>query len=111
LDLLGALGDIIELLNLSIHDTLRHIVLMEGLGELLLGDAPGVLMGVTVAVPPRACSISELVGDDSHTLLVGASDEVQLHLHLAQQILGDDGVFIGAVKGRGLSLRKPSSFL
>jgi hypothetical protein len=51
------------------------------------------------------------VGGDSHTLLVGASDEVQLLLHLAQLVLGDDGVIIGAVKGRGLSLRKPSSFL
>jgi hypothetical protein len=106
LDLLGAMGDITKLLNLSIHDTLRHVVLTEGLGELLLGDALGVLMGVTVAVPPRACSTSELVGSHSHTLLVRASDEVQLLLHLAQPVLGDDGVIIGTVKGRGPQLEE-----
>jgi hypothetical protein len=52
------------------------VVLMEGLGELLPGDAPRILVGVTVAVPPHACSASELVGGDLHTLLVSASGEV-----------------------------------
>jgi hypothetical protein len=58
------------------------MVLTEGLGELLLGYAPEVLVGVIVVVPPCACSASELVGGDSHTLLVRASGKVQLLLHL-----------------------------
>jgi hypothetical protein len=52
------------------------MVLMEGLGELFLRDAPEVLIGVAVAVPPCACGADELVGGDSHTLLIGASGEV-----------------------------------
>jgi hypothetical protein len=66
----------VELLHLGVHDTLGHVVLVKGLSELFLGDAPGVLVGVAVAVPRRACGTDELVGDDSHTLLVGASGEV-----------------------------------
>jgi hypothetical protein len=35
LNLLGALGDVAKLLHLGIHDTLRYVVLTEGLSELL----------------------------------------------------------------------------
>jgi hypothetical protein len=41
LNLLGALGDVVELLHLGIHDTLRHVVLIEDLGELPQEILPG----------------------------------------------------------------------
>ena len=82
LNLLGALGDVAKLLHLGIHDTFGHVVFTEGLGELLPRDTPRVLVGVTVAVPPCACSASELVGGDPHALL------------------GGDGVIIGSVESR-----------
>jgi hypothetical protein len=66
LNLLGALGDVVELLHLGIHDTIRHVVLIEDLGELLLRDTPRVLVGIAVAVPPCACSADELVGSNPH---------------------------------------------
>jgi hypothetical protein len=76
LNLLGALGDVAKLVHLGIHDSIRHVVLTEGLGELLPRDTPRVLMGVAVAVPPCACSASELVGSYPHALLVSAGGEV-----------------------------------
>jgi hypothetical protein len=95
-----------ELINLGIHDTFGHVVLVEGLGEIFLGDAPGVLVGVTVAVPPRACGADELVGGDSHTLLIEASGEVQLLLHLTQPILSGNGVIVSAIESRGPQLEE-----
>jgi hypothetical protein len=40
LNLLGALGDVAKLLHLGIHDTFRHVLLTEGLGEFLPRDTP-----------------------------------------------------------------------
>jgi hypothetical protein len=42
----------------------------------------------------------------SHTLLVSAGGEVQLLLDLLQPILGDDGVIVGVVEGRGPQLEE-----
>jgi hypothetical protein len=52
-----------------------------------------------------------MMSGDSHTLLINAGGEVQLLLDLSQPVLGGDGVIVGVVEGRGLSLRKPSNFL
>ena len=70
--LLGSLTNVVELFHFGIHHALRHVVLTEGFGELLLRDVHRVSMGVTVAVPPCTCSAGELVGCDSNTLLIGA---------------------------------------
>ena len=35
LDLLGSLGNVVELLHFGIHHALRHVVLVEGFDELL----------------------------------------------------------------------------
>jgi len=97
---LGALGDVAELLHLGIHDTFGHVVLTEGLSELLPRDTPRVLMGISIAIPPCACSASELVGGDPHTLFVSAGGEVQLLLHLTEPVLSGDGVVVGGVESR-----------
>jgi hypothetical protein len=52
------------------------MVLAKGLSELFSRDAPGVIVGITVAVPPSAHSTSEMMSDDSHALLVSAGGEV-----------------------------------
>jgi hypothetical protein len=98
--LLSALGDVAELLHLGVHDTLRYMLLTERLSELSPGYAPRVLVGVTVAVPPCACSASELVSGNSHTLLISASGEVQLLLDLTQPVFGGNGIIISTVKRR-----------
>jgi hypothetical protein len=76
LNLLGALGDVVKLLHLGIHDSLRHVLLTKSLGELLPRDTPQVLVGVAVAVPPCTCNTSDLVGSYPHELLVSAGGEV-----------------------------------
>jgi hypothetical protein len=106
LNLLGALGDIAKLLYLGIHDALRHVLLMKSLGELLPRDTPRVLVGVTVVVPPCACSTSEQVSGYPHTLLVSAGGEVQLLFHLTEPVLSGDGVIIGGVESRRPQLEK-----
>jgi hypothetical protein len=100
LNLLGALGDVVKLLHLAIHDALRHVLLTKGLSELLLRDTPWVLVGIVVAVPPCACSASELVGGYPHTLLVSAGGEVQLLFHLMEPVLSGNRVIVGGVKSR-----------
>ena len=111
LDLLGSLGNVVELFHFGIHHALGHVVLAEGFSELLLRDVHGVSVGVTVTVPPCACSASELVGGDPHALLISAGGEVHLLLHLTQLVLCGDGSSSELSKVGGLSFRKPSNFL
>jgi hypothetical protein len=106
LHLQSALGEVVELLYLDMHDALGHMVLTKGLSELFPRDAPRVIMGVTVAIPPSVRNTSELVSGDSHTLLVSVGGEVQLLLDLLQPVLGGDGVIVGIVEGRGPQLEE-----
>jgi hypothetical protein len=76
LNLLGALRDVAKLLHLGIHDAFKHVLLTEGLGELLPRDTPRVLVGIVVVVPSCTCSASELVGGYPHALLISAGGEV-----------------------------------
>jgi hypothetical protein len=111
LNLLGALGDVAKLLHLGIHDALWHVLLTEGLGELLPRDTPRVLVGITVAVPPCACSASELVGGYPHELIISAGGEVQLLFHLTEPVLSGDGVIVGGVESRRPQLEETLQLL
>jgi hypothetical protein len=100
----------VKLLHLGIQDTFRNMLLIEGLGELLPRDTPRVLVGVTVAIPPCACSASELVGSDPHTLLISAGGESSFFSISRSQSLAAMGSSSAVSKVGGLSLRKPSNF-
>jgi len=105
LDLLSSLRDATEL-HLGIHDTLKDMLLMECLGEVSLRYALEVVMGIIVSIPPCACSVVELVGSNSHAILISVGGEVQLLLDLAQRVLSGDGVVISTVKSRNPQLEE-----
>ena len=68
---MGYLRVVAEVLHLGIHHALGHMVLAEGLGELLPRDVSRVRVGLTNVVPPCMCGAR--VGGDTNTLLIGAS--------------------------------------
>ena len=69
-------------------------------GKLVPSDVCSVSMGVTVVVPPRPSSSFELVNGKCYALLVGAAGHVQLGLDHLQPVIGIQGIFRVAERGR-----------
>jgi hypothetical protein len=81
-----------KLFLLHYHQSLRHMVAMEVIPELLPSDGFRVGMGGEVGLPPRLCCSPQLSGTIQYLLMIIALGSVQLTLHGTQPIFRIHGI-------------------